>query len=45
MPFGRLGKVHQEFRMGVAETVAWLCSDAATVAGHTLALDGGMLAR
>lgn len=45
MPFGHLGKVHQEFRRGVAETVAWLYSDEASFTGHALALDGGMLGR
>lgn len=45
MPFGHLGKVHQEFRRGVAETVAWLYSDEAPFTGHALALDGGMLGR
>ncbi len=40
-PVGRLGTADE-----VAETVVWLCSDAASfVTGHALAVDGGFVAR
>ncbi len=40
-PVGRLGKPEE-----VAETVAWLCSDAASfVTGHTMTVDGGYMAQ
>jgi NAD(P)-dependent dehydrogenase (short-subunit alcohol dehydrogenase family) len=40
-PMGRLGQPEE-----VAETVAWLCSDAASfVTGHIMSVDGGMAAR
>jgi NAD(P)-dependent dehydrogenase (short-subunit alcohol dehydrogenase family) len=40
MPIGRMGQPEE-----VAEAVAWLCSDAASlVAGHLLAVDGGWFA-
>ena len=40
-PMGRLGQPEE-----VAEAVVWLCSDAASfVIGHTLTLDGGMVAQ
>jgi NAD(P)-dependent dehydrogenase (short-subunit alcohol dehydrogenase family) len=36
-PLGRLGTAEE-----VAETVMWLCSDAASfVTGHTMTVDGG----
>ena len=41
MPVGRIGNPNE-----VAEAVVWLCSDAASfVTGHTMAVDGGYLAR
>lgn len=40
-PSGRIGEAED-----AAEAVVWLCSDAASfVVGHTLAVDGGVLAR
>ncbi len=40
-PSGRLGEPE-----GIAEAVIWLCSDAASfVTGHTLSVDGGLLAQ
>jgi NAD(P)-dependent dehydrogenase (short-subunit alcohol dehydrogenase family) len=40
-PMGRMGKPEE-----VAETVAWLCSDAASfVTGHTMTVDGGYAAQ
>ena len=40
-PLGRLGMPHE-----VAETVVWLCSDAASfVTGQALAVDGGFVAQ
>jgi NAD(P)-dependent dehydrogenase (short-subunit alcohol dehydrogenase family) len=40
-PVGRLGTPEE-----VAEAVVWLCSDAATfVTGHTMTVDGGMVAQ
>jgi len=40
-PSGRLGTPEE-----VAETVVWLCSDAASfVTGHTMTVDGGMVAQ
>jgi NAD(P)-dependent dehydrogenase (short-subunit alcohol dehydrogenase family) len=39
-PIGRVGEPEE-----VAETIVWLCSDAASfVTGHALAVDGGVLA-
>jgi NAD(P)-dependent dehydrogenase (short-subunit alcohol dehydrogenase family) len=41
LPIGRMGKPEE-----VAETVLWLCSDAASyVIGHNLSVDGGFVAR
>ena len=40
-PIGRMGKPEE-----VAETVVWLCSDAASfVTGHTMTVDGGYMAK
>ena len=40
IPMGRLGKASE-----IGEAVAWLCSDASSfVTGHTLVLDGGLVA-
>jgi NAD(P)-dependent dehydrogenase (short-subunit alcohol dehydrogenase family) len=40
-PMGRLGQPEE-----VAETVVWLCSDAASyITGHAMSVDGGMAAR
>jgi NAD(P)-dependent dehydrogenase (short-subunit alcohol dehydrogenase family) len=40
-PVQRLGTAEE-----VAETVVWLCSDAASfVTGHALAVDGGLVAQ
>ena len=40
-PIGRLGTPEE-----VAETVVWLCSDAASfVTGHTMTVDGGYVAQ
>jgi NAD(P)-dependent dehydrogenase (short-subunit alcohol dehydrogenase family) len=40
-PSGRIGEPED-----VAEAVVWLCSDAASfVVGHTLVVDGGVLAQ
>jgi NAD(P)-dependent dehydrogenase (short-subunit alcohol dehydrogenase family) len=40
-PMGRLGKPEE-----VAEAVVWLCSDAASfVTGHTMTIDGGLIAQ
>jgi NAD(P)-dependent dehydrogenase (short-subunit alcohol dehydrogenase family) len=40
-PIGRIGKPEE-----IAETVVWLCSDAASfVTGHTRTVDGGMVAQ
>ncbi len=40
IPMGRLGRAEE-----VAEAVVWLCSDASSfVTGHSLALDGGLVA-
>lgn len=41
IPMGRPGKVHE-----VGGVVAWLCSDEASfITGHSLAIDGGQLAK
>lgn len=41
MPMGRLGTPEE-----IAEAVVWLCSDAASfMTGHTMAIDGGWVAR
>ena len=40
-PIGRLGHPEE-----IAETVVWLCSDAASfVTGHTMTVDGGYMAQ
>lgn len=40
IPMGRLGRAEE-----IAEAVVWLCSDASSfVTGHTLVLDGGLVA-
>ena len=40
-PVGRLGTPEE-----IAQAVAWLCSDAASfVTGHTMTVDGGMVAQ
>jgi len=40
-PIGRFGTVEE-----VAETILWLCSDAASfVTGHAMAVDGGFVAQ
>jgi NAD(P)-dependent dehydrogenase (short-subunit alcohol dehydrogenase family) len=40
-PIGRLGTPEE-----IAETVVWLCSDAASfVTGHTMTVDGGYVAQ
>ena len=40
-PSGRIGQPEE-----VAETVVWICSDAASfVTGHTLVIDGGLIAQ
>jgi len=40
-PIGRMGEPHE-----VANTVVWLCSDEASfVTGHTMTVDGGMVAQ
>jgi len=40
-PMGRLGKPEE-----IAESVVWLCSDAASfVTGHTMTVDGGYVAQ
>jgi NAD(P)-dependent dehydrogenase (short-subunit alcohol dehydrogenase family) len=40
-PIGRLGNPEE-----IAETVVWLCSDAASfVTGHTMTVDGGYVAQ
>jgi NAD(P)-dependent dehydrogenase (short-subunit alcohol dehydrogenase family) len=40
-PVGRMGQPEE-----VAETVVWLCSDAASfVTGHTMTIDGGYVAQ
>jgi NAD(P)-dependent dehydrogenase (short-subunit alcohol dehydrogenase family) len=40
-PIGRIGKPEE-----IAETVVWLCSDAASfVTGHTMTVDGGYVAQ
>jgi NAD(P)-dependent dehydrogenase (short-subunit alcohol dehydrogenase family) len=40
-PVGRMGNPEE-----VAETVAWLCSDAASfVTGHAMTVDGGYVAQ
>jgi NAD(P)-dependent dehydrogenase (short-subunit alcohol dehydrogenase family) len=40
-PIGRIGNPEE-----IAETVVWLCSDAASfVTGHTMTVDGGMVAQ
>ncbi len=40
-PIGRLGEANE-----IAEAIAWLCSDAASfMAGHAMAVDGGLVAK
>jgi NAD(P)-dependent dehydrogenase (short-subunit alcohol dehydrogenase family) len=40
-PVGRMGRPEE-----VAETVVWLCSEAASfVTGHTMTVDGGYMAQ
>ncbi len=40
-PIGRLGEADE-----IAEAIAWLCSDAASfMAGHAMAVDGGLVAK
>jgi len=40
-PVGRMGQPEE-----IAETVVWLCSEAASfVTGHAMAVDGGMTAQ
>ncbi|HUG38280.1 MAG TPA: SDR family oxidoreductase [Candidatus Limnocylindrales bacterium] len=40
-PIGRMGRPEE-----IAETVVWLCSDAASfVTGHAIPVDGGLMAR
>ena len=40
-PVGRMGRPEE-----IAETVVWLCSDAASfVTGHAMAVDGGLTAQ
>ena len=40
-PIGRVGEPEE-----IAETVVWLCSDAASfVTGHTMTVDGGYMAQ
>ena len=40
-PIGRLGQPDE-----IAESVVWLCSDASSfVTGHTMTVDGGMVAQ
>ena len=40
-PIGRLGESNE-----IAEAIAWLCSDAASfMAGHAMAVDGGLVAK
>jgi NAD(P)-dependent dehydrogenase (short-subunit alcohol dehydrogenase family) len=40
-PIGRLGRPEE-----IAETVVWLCSDAASfITGHAMAADGGFMAQ
>jgi NAD(P)-dependent dehydrogenase (short-subunit alcohol dehydrogenase family) len=40
-PLGRVGQPEE-----VAETVVWLCSDAASfVTGHAMSVDGGLVAQ
>ena len=40
-PIGRLGESDE-----IAEAIAWLCTDAASfMAGHAMAVDGGLVAK